>query len=52
MVPHDALMRTTVALDKDVERFLLEAAHPSRCGFRETLNAAVRTGLSRETADL
>jgi len=43
-------MRTTVTLDEDVERLLREAMHRSRCGFKETLNAAIRTGLGRKTA--
>lgn len=40
-------MRTTVTLDRDVERLLREAMHRSRKGFKETLNAAVRAGLGR-----
>ena len=43
-------MRTTVTLDKDVERLLREAMHRSRSGFKETLNAALRTGLTRKSA--
>ncbi len=39
-------MRTTVTLEKDVERMLLDAMHRSRKSFKETLNAAVRAGLS------
>jgi hypothetical protein len=42
---HDASMRTTVTLDKDVERMVREAMHRTRRGFKETLNAAVRDGL-------
>ncbi|HNQ87392.1 MAG TPA: antitoxin [Verrucomicrobiota bacterium] len=38
-------MRTTVTLDKDVERLLREAMHNSRAGFKQTLNAALRRGL-------
>ena len=38
-------MRTTVTLDKDVERLLRLAMHRSRRSFKETLNAALRTGL-------
>ncbi len=49
-VHHDASMRTTVTLDKDVERLLREAMHRSRRGFKETLNAALRTGLTRKSA--
>lgn len=40
-------MRTTVTLDKDVERLLREATHRSRSSFKETLNKAIRTGLGR-----
>ena len=47
---HDALMRTTVTLDRDVERMLQEAMHRSRNGFKETLNAAIRAGLSQKPA--
>lgn len=43
-------MRTTVTLDEDVERLLREAMHRSRSGFKETLNEAIRAGLSRKTA--
>jgi len=39
-------MRTTVTLDKDVERMLRDAMHRSRRSFKETLNAALREGLS------
>ena len=42
-------MRTTVTLDEDVERLLREAMHRSRSGFKETLNAAIRTGLGRKS---
>ena len=38
-------MRTTVTLDKDVERILRDAMHRSRKSFKQTLNAAVRAGL-------
>ncbi len=38
-------MRTTVTLDKDVERMLRDAMHRSRKSFKETLNDAVRAGL-------
>ncbi|MCP5527740.1 MAG: antitoxin [Verrucomicrobiales bacterium] len=43
-------MRTTVTLDKDVERMLRDAMHRSRSGFKQTLNAAVRAGLGQKTA--
>jgi len=39
-------MRTTVTLDKDVERMLREAMHRTRRSFKETLNASVRAGLT------
>jgi hypothetical protein len=39
-------MRTTVTLDKDVERLVRDAMHRSRRSFKETLNAALRTGLA------
>jgi hypothetical protein len=41
-------VRTTVTLDKDVEKMLRDAMHRSRRSFKETLNAAIRTGLSKE----
>ena len=41
-------MRTTVTLDKDVERMLREAMHCSRSSFKETLNAAIRAGLGQK----
>ena len=40
-------MRTTVTLDKDVERLLKDAMHRTRTSFKETLNRAVRTALGR-----
>jgi hypothetical protein len=43
---HYASMRTTVTLDKDVERLLRDAMHRSRTSFKKTLNAALRSGLS------
>ncbi len=42
-------MRTTVTLDRDVERLLREAMHRSRSGFKQTLNAALRSGLGQRT---
>jgi len=39
-------MRTTVTIDQDVARMLREAMHRSRQTFKQTLNAAVRAGLS------
>lgn len=38
-------MRTTVTLEKDVERMLHDAMHRNRKSFKETLNTAVRAGL-------
>ena len=43
-------MRTTVTLDKDVERMLREAMHRSRKSFKETLNAGLRAGLGERLA--
>lgn len=42
-------MRTTVTLDKDVERLLRDAMHSSRRSFKETLNDAVRAGLGAKS---
>ncbi len=43
-------MRTTVTLDKDVERMLRDAMHRTRKSFKETLNSALRVGLGRKPA--
>jgi hypothetical protein len=43
---HDATVRTTVTLDADVEQMLKETMHRRRKGFKETLNQAIRAGLS------
>ena len=40
-------MRTTVTLEPDVARLLSEQARKTRKSFKETLNAAVRSGLRR-----
>lgn len=40
-------MRTTVTLDKDVERLLKDAMHRTRRSFKQTLNDAVRVALGR-----
>lgn len=40
-------MRTTVTLDSDVARMLSDQAARSRKSFKETLNTALRLGLSR-----
>jgi len=38
-------MRTTVTLDRDVERLLKDEMHRSRKSFKQTLNSALRRGL-------
>ena len=43
-------MRTTVTLDRDVERLLRETMHRTRRSFKDTLNAAIRQGLDGRTA--
>ncbi len=43
-------MRTTVTLDKDVERMLREAMHRSRTSFKQALNTAIRAGLGQKAA--
>lgn len=43
-------MRTTVTLDKDVERLVRDDMHRSRRSFKETLNAAIRNGLGAKPA--
>ena len=43
-------MRTTVTLDRDVERLLRETMHRSRQSFKQTLNAALRHGLNPGSA--
>ena len=43
-------MRTTVTLDKDFERMVRDAMHRSRRSFKETLNAALRAGISHDRA--
>ncbi|MGE3311585.1 MAG: hypothetical protein AB7O66_16590 [Limisphaerales bacterium] len=39
-----------MTLDKDVERLLRDAMHRTRAGFKQTLNAAIRAGLSQKPA--
>jgi hypothetical protein len=39
-------MRTTVTLDSDVEQLLRDAMQQRRQSFKETLNQAIRLGLS------
>jgi len=41
-------MRTTVTLDKDVERMLRDAMHRSRTSFKKALNGAIRAGLAQK----
>jgi hypothetical protein len=43
-------MRTTVTLDRDVERLLRETMHRSRQSFKQTLNTALRYGLHPKPA--
>ena len=38
-----------MTLEKDVERMLRDAMHRSRKSFKQTLNAALRTGLGGRT---
>jgi len=45
-------MRTTVTLEKDVERMLRDAMHRSRKSFKETLNAGLRAGLGGKPAQV
>ncbi len=40
------MMRTTVTLDADVERMLRDNMHRTRRSFKETLNQAIRAGLT------
>jgi hypothetical protein len=42
----DARMRTTVTLDKEVERMLRDAMHRSGKSFKEAVKAALPAGLS------
>lgn len=42
-------MRTTVTLDRDVERLLRETMQRTRRSFKETLNAAIRQSLGGTT---
>ena len=44
-------MRTTVTLEEDVERMLRDAMHRTRKSFKQTLNGALRTGLSGKTVE-
>lgn len=40
-------MRTTVTLDPDVVHLVRQAMHRSRHSFKQTLNDAIRSGLSK-----
>jgi hypothetical protein len=42
-------MRTTVTLDPDVQQLLRDAMQRRRLSFKEALNQAIRSGLSRAT---
>lgn len=42
-------MRTTVTIDDDVARLLRDTMHRNRKSFKETLNGAVRNGLTNGT---
>ena len=42
-------MRTTVTLDDDVARLLLDAQHRDRATFKQALNDALRRGLAQGT---
>jgi hypothetical protein len=48
---HDALMRTTLTLDPDVERMLEEEAHRVRRPWKQVVNDAIRRGLTPRLAD-
>jgi hypothetical protein len=41
-------VRTTVTLEKDVQRLLTEKMHRDRISFKDALNSAVRLGLKPE----
>jgi hypothetical protein len=43
-------VRTTVTLDRDVERLLRETMHHSRQSFKQTLNTALRNALNPKVA--
>ena len=43
-------MRTTVTIDRDVERLLRDEMHRSKRSFKETLNTTVRAALSKRPA--
>ena len=45
-------MRTTVTLDKDVERLIKERMHRLRRGFKETLNDALRNALGAKSPEV
>ncbi len=39
-------MRTTLTLDKDVEKLLREAMHRGKCSFKDIVNNSIRAGLA------
>ena len=45
-------MRTTVTLDRDVERILRETAHRTHKPFKKVLNDTLRAGIELSTPDL
>jgi hypothetical protein len=45
---YDALMRTTVTLDPDVETLLRRRMRERRLGFKQALNEALRAGLAAD----
>jgi SpoVK/Ycf46/Vps4 family AAA+-type ATPase len=47
---HDATMRTTVTLDRDVEILLRNEARRRGAPFKQVLNDAIRAGLRRRKA--
>jgi hypothetical protein len=47
---HDAIMRTTVTLDPDVDRLLKEEMRRSGTTFRQALNQAIRRALAGNVA--
>ncbi len=48
MEHHGANMRTTVTLDPEVNRLIQEAMRRERKNFKQTINDAIRRGLSPE----
>ena len=46
LMMYDAIVRTTVTLDADVEQRIREAMRTRGTGFKQTLNEALRKGLA------